>query len=69
MATEDDRRDPVADVFTVALIKGAVEGDVYQHFGSLGGVAQHLATARRLGVIDPSARQPLTPGSCTGAID
>lgn len=50
--TEDDRRDRFADIFTVALIKGAVEGDSYRHFGSLGGAAQHLATARRLGLID-----------------
>ncbi|WP_433261566.1 hypothetical protein ACQPZF_27170 [Actinosynnema sp. CS-041913] len=51
--TEDDRRDRFADIFTVVLIKGAVEGDPYRHFGSLGGVTQHLATARRLGLIDP----------------
>lgn len=50
--TEDGRRDRFADIFTVALIKGVVEGDSYRHFGSLGGAAHHLATARRLGLID-----------------
>ncbi|MFC6094858.1 hypothetical protein [Saccharothrix lopnurensis] len=59
--TEDDRRDLVADVFTVAMIKGAVEGDVYRHFGSLGGAAQHLATARRLWLIDVDDEDTATP--------
>jgi hypothetical protein len=58
--TEDDRRDRFADIFTVALIKGAVEGDSYHHFGSLGGVAQHLPTARRLGLIDPEDEHTAT---------
>lgn len=52
MPTEEGRRDRFADVFTVAVLKGAVEGDVYRHFGSLGGVEVHLAAARRLGLID-----------------
>lgn len=55
MATEEGRRDRFADVFTVAVLKGAVEGDVYRHFGSLGGVEVHLAVARRLGLIDGEA--------------
>ncbi|GAA1309298.1 hypothetical protein [Saccharothrix xinjiangensis] len=60
MATEDDRRDPFAGMFTVALIKGAVEGDTYRHFGSLGGIAQHLATTRCLGLIDPEDEHTAT---------
>ncbi|QFZ20380.1 hypothetical protein [Saccharothrix syringae] len=52
MVDETDRRDRFADVFIVALIEGAVEGDIDRHFGSLRGMELHLATARRLGLID-----------------
>ncbi|TQM85477.1 hypothetical protein FHX81_7961 [Saccharothrix saharensis] len=58
--TEHDRRDRFTDIFTVALIKGAIEGDPYRHFGSLGGVTQHLATARRLELIDPEDEHTAT---------
>lgn len=40
------------DLYTVALIKGAVEGDLYAHFGSLGGVAAHIAIARQHGLLE-----------------
>ncbi|MFD7659209.1 hypothetical protein ACFV4N_34970 [Actinosynnema sp. NPDC059797] len=60
MGDEDDLRDRFADVFTVAVIKGAVEGDLYLHFASLGGVELHLATARRLGLIDPENEHTAT---------
>jgi len=43
---------PKADVFTAALIKGVIEGDIYAHLGSLGGFPIHLATARALELID-----------------
>jgi len=40
------------DVFTVALIKGAVEGDAQAHFGSLGGYVAHVLLAQDLGLLD-----------------
>lgn len=45
----------MADVFTVALIKGAVEGDLWQHFGSLLGVDSHVARAEELDLIEPAS--------------
>jgi hypothetical protein len=44
------------DVFTVALIKGAVEGDVTAHFGSLGGFNAHVQLAQDLGLLNEAER-------------
>lgn len=41
----------MADVFTVALIKGAVEMDVFKYFGSLHGVDRHVAVAEAAGLL------------------
>lgn len=38
-------------VFTVALIKGAVEGDPYKHFAALGGINQHAEPAIQAGLL------------------
>lgn len=42
-------------VHTIAIIKGAVEGDPLQHLGSLLGVDIHAALAVHLGLIEPAA--------------
>ena len=46
------------DVFTVALLKGMVEGDPTAHFGSLGGFEQHLAVARAFGLVEADGETP-----------
>lgn len=38
-------------VFTVALIKGAVEGDPYKHFAALGGINQHAEPGIQAGLL------------------
>lgn len=38
-------------VFTVALIKGAVEGDPYKHFAALGGINHHATPATKAGLL------------------
>ncbi len=43
----------MADVFTVALIKGAVEGDLFAHFGSLRGMDEHVGVAETNDLLDP----------------
>jgi hypothetical protein len=44
----------MADIFTVALIKGAVEGNLYAHFGSLLGIDGHIAVAEEAGFMKPA---------------
>ncbi|GAA2679741.1 MULTISPECIES: hypothetical protein [Actinosynnema] len=46
------------DLFTIALVKGAVEGDTTRHFGSLGGLEQHLAVARAAGLLEQDGQTP-----------
>ncbi|GAA2679692.1 MULTISPECIES: hypothetical protein [Actinosynnema] len=46
------------DVFIIALVKGAVEGDPTMHFGSLLGVGQHMAVARELGLLQQDGQTP-----------
>ena len=36
----------------IALVKGTIEGDPFMHFGSLLGMAGHVAAARRFGLLD-----------------
>lgn len=38
-------------VHVLAILKGAVEGDPYQHFAAFGGFDAHAAEADRLGLI------------------
>lgn len=50
--TEDSQEDRVRlEEFALALIKGAVEGDPYRHFGSLLGVNAHAAPLLRAGLL------------------
>lgn len=44
-------------VFTVALIKGAVEGDPYKHFAALGGVNHHATPAIQAGLLTSDGTQ------------
>lgn len=52
----------VPDVFTVALLKGAVEGDVGKHFGSFLGLAAHTVVARRCGLVESDGVTPTEYG-------
>lgn len=49
------------EIFTVALVKGAVEGDATTHFGSLSGFREHLALAELRGLLDQEGH-PLPAG-------
>lgn len=40
------------NIFTIAVLKGAMEGDISRHFASLFGLRQHIATAQALDLIE-----------------
>jgi hypothetical protein len=48
---------PTADCFTIAVLVGAVSGDITERFGSLGAIATHASTALSHGLVGPSYGQ------------